>query len=542
MPPCASGSKPTILTIASALFAFGVCNLAQGATLCVNPTGASGCQATIGAAVSAASAGDTIQIAAGTYKEDVVIKVPLSLIGAGSATTIINATGLANGIYVDGADAPGLSNVVISGLTVEKANFQGILVENASNITIWSNQILNNNLALNTAGSTPTCPGIPSNLQSGEGEDCGEGMNLTGVDHSVVSNNVVQNNSGGILISDDTGATFDNVITGNVVSNNPLDCGITIASHSGKGVYGNTISNNQVANNGTKVPGAGAGVGIFAPGPGSKAYSNVVVNNTITGNGLPGVTMHNHAAPPKAPAVDLNDNIIVGNAISGNGADTEDAATPGTAGINIYSVAAVTGTVITENTISQEQVGVVMNTPSGSTSVSLNNLLGPIGIQNLGSGTIAGAQNWWGCAAGPSAAGCGIARGSGVSYTPVLSSVFSNTQLPAAPGSVTPPPITPPGISIVISGPGGATSSTNTFQVFSNQVIVNASQSTSSNPGALSYSWSVSPGYPAGAGIIGATTATPTFQLTIPQTYQFMVTVTDSTGATSTATVTIQYI
>ena len=46
------------------------------------------------------------------------------------------------------------------------------------------------------------------------------------------------------------------------------------------------------------------------------------------------------------PPVNLNDNVIVGNHISGNAADTEDAATPGPTGINLYSVAPVWGTVI----------------------------------------------------------------------------------------------------------------------------------------------------------------------------------------------------
>jgi parallel beta-helix repeat protein len=90
--------------------------------------------------------------------------------------------------------------------TVENANFQGIIVQNASFVTVYDNQVLNNNKSLVTTGSEPTCPGLPAALASGEAQDCGEGINLTGADHSVVSNNVVQHNSGGILVSDDTGA------------------------------------------------------------------------------------------------------------------------------------------------------------------------------------------------------------------------------------------------------------------------------------------------------------------------------------------------
>ena len=531
---------PSVFAVLGAVLLFSVCQSALAATQCVNPTGSGGCQSTIGKAVSAASAGDTIQVAAGTYKEDVTINIPLSLIGAGSAITIIDATGLANGIVVDGSAATnGLSNVVINGFTIQNANFQGILVQNASNVTIWANQILKNDLALNTSGSTPTCPGLPTALQAGEGEDCGEGLHFTGVDHSVISNNVIQNNSGGILITDDTGASFANAITGNVISGNVLDCGVTIASHSGKGVYQNAVSNNQVTGNGTK--GQGAGVGIFAPAPGRKAYANLVLNNTITGNGLPGVTMHNHAAPPMAPPVNMNDNVIIGNTIFGNGADTDDAATPGTAGINVFSKAPVTGTVISQNTINQEALAIVFNAPSGQLTASLNNLLTPIGVANLGAGTMAVLQNWWGCKAGPNSGICSLANGSGITFTPVLTAPFSSTQLPSAPSSgPTPPPSA--GVTIVITGPGGVTSATNTFQVYLNSLTLNASQSTSTNPGPLTFQWSIAPGSPTGGGIVGPTSATPTFQLTAPQTYQYNLTVTDSTGASATTTVTVQYI
>jgi hypothetical protein len=100
----------------------------------------------------------------------------------------------------------------------------------------------------------------------------------------------------------------------------------------------------------------------------------------------------------------------------------------------------------------------------------------------------------------------------------------------------TPPPN---GITIVITGPGGATSATNTFQVSSNSVNLDASASTSSNPGPLSYVWTIAPGYPA-VGIPGGTTATPSVQLPpYAGKYQLILTVTDSKGATATATVTL---
>jgi pectin methylesterase-like acyl-CoA thioesterase len=82
---------------------------AHAATLCVNQHTTPGCVATISAAVAAAAPGDTITVAPGTYREDVVIGQPLSLIGADRETTIIDAMSLSNGVYVDGFDHPGLS-------------------------------------------------------------------------------------------------------------------------------------------------------------------------------------------------------------------------------------------------------------------------------------------------------------------------------------------------------------------------------------------------------------------------------------------------
>jgi len=96
------------------------------------------------------------------------------------------------------------------------------------------------------------------------------------------------------------------------------------------------------------------------------------------------------------------------------------------------------------------------------------------------------------------------------------------------------------GLTVAITGPGGATSTTNSFQAFSNLITLDASTSVSSNAGALTYSWTVSPGNPP-ATMAGWNTAAPAIQLTFRGTYQFTVTVTDATGATATATVTVRY-
>src|ERR1019366_5034674 len=104
---------------------------ATGATWCVNADTSSGCKATIGARLSAATAKDTVLVSQGMYAESVIIDRPLSLIGADANKTIINASNLGVGIYVDGIDNPRLANVFISGFTIQNAQFEGILITNA---------------------------------------------------------------------------------------------------------------------------------------------------------------------------------------------------------------------------------------------------------------------------------------------------------------------------------------------------------------------------------------------------------------------------
>lgn len=95
-----------LLLVVGLLFAVAPTEQAQADTLCVNTDGSGGCYTSIQAAINAASAGDTINIAAGTYSEsltgyrDLELFKSLNLIGAGSTQTIIQLTGLQHGIEI----------------------------------------------------------------------------------------------------------------------------------------------------------------------------------------------------------------------------------------------------------------------------------------------------------------------------------------------------------------------------------------------------------------------------------------------------------
>ena len=386
-----SSVRSVIVFIAA--FLLGTSGLAMAATKCVNPGGTGGCFASINAAVAAAASNDTIKVAAGTYHEDVVIPKPLSIVGAGAGRSIVDATGLSNGFNIDGHNHAGLNHVVVTGFTVRNANFEGILITDSSYVTVWDNHVTGNDKSL-TFSPDPHCPGLPPYLVAGQDFDCGEGIHLSGVTHSTIGSNLVEHNSGGILLSDDTGLTSDNLISGNVVSENPFDCAITLASHHFEfgfnpafGVFHNTVAGNTITRNGLATN-EGAGVGIFAGPPGGQNYGNVVIGNLMEANGLPGVTMHSHS-----PFQNLNDNLIVGNQISKNGPDG-DVPTSGPTGIVVFSdtvggAPPITGTVISQNIISDEEIGIAVAT-NGAVDAHLNSLLDKhdIGLANLSGGTV----------------------------------------------------------------------------------------------------------------------------------------------------------
>lgn len=412
--------------------------MASAATLCVNPAGSSGCTSTIGAAVAAAHSGDTIQVAAGDYKEEVTVMISLSLVGEGRDKVTIDATGKGRGIIINGiqrAPAAGIHDVSISGFTVKNANYEGILAINATGLSLVNNLVTNNNLRLNSSG----CPELPA-YETNEQMDCGEGLHLMATDHAVIAGNVIEKNSGGILISDETGPSHDNLIGGNTVQSNGFACGITMASHAAAavanpvgglsfGVYHNKIYRNYIGYNGL-ISGGGAGAGVYAPGPGAQAYGNDIVDNTIEGNALPGVAMHNHAYFPMAPPITFRDNTVVGNTIRANGPDTDDAMTAGPTGVNIYSVLPITGIVVDGNIFENESIGISLksaatdpNGPPPQLQAHLNSFEpNTVGISVLGKASIDGTLNWWGCATGPGTGSCATATRL-VSTTPYLTVV-----------------------------------------------------------------------------------------------------------------------
>ncbi len=460
-------------------------------SLCVDPGGAHGCATSIQAAIDAVSAPNTtIVVRPGTYKAACLgpacsvaaIRASASNgsslagltlqcgMGQGNSRAVsLDATDLDHAVYVSG-----VNQVTIEGCVAENAEREGILVEDSSNVTIRRNEVVNNDQAMaKTAGhGAPPCPTFlapgtpgtgaiqccPDAFSGGPGnfpfdnDDCGEGLHLRSVTASVIEHNLVHDNIGGILLTDETGPNQDNLVVGNTSRDNVKfggDCGVTLPSHiacapgsndatgctlappgeggifQAYGVVHNTVARNVLEHNGA------AGTGMFAnpgipPGAATNASGNLVKENVVTGNGEEGIGIHVHAANGRA-----DHNVVVEDVLSGNGGDAEAEGTPTPrTGIEVFAnpalpgfapAAPIAGTIVTENRISGEDVDVWVGNNATDAGVFLNSLLdsGAIGVKNGGTGTVTATDDWWGCATGPSSPGCSSTSGNVVS-TPFL--------------------------------------------------------------------------------------------------------------------------
>lgn len=326
-------------------------------TLWASPSGGSGpCSrrdpCSLQNAVSTAAPGETVTALPGVYQGGVVVSARVRLEGWGA---VIDASSSPNGNGVQ-ITGPGGSGSTVEGFKIENAKFEGILVgtapvdpsstdgtpatggEPVSDVRIDHNAVLRNDTGFgSTAGqcfSTPNAPG-----------DCGEAIHLVSVTDSVVEDNYVVDNAGGILLTDEFGPTSGNRIRENYTADNVQDCGITLAGHnpgavdpgSGQptglaGVFDNVVEQNVAVGNG--VDGQGAGILLGGGAPNAGVYDNVIQENVARDNGLAGVTIHQHLVG------DLNGNVIERNTVANDNLTGDPdflVADPDTTGILVAS-------------------------------------------------------------------------------------------------------------------------------------------------------------------------------------------------------------
>jgi nitrous oxidase accessory protein NosD len=247
----------------------------------------------------------------------------------------------------------------------------------------------------------PNSPYFQCAAQGAVPGDCGEGVHFIGVAYSAIKGNLIADNAGGVLLSDDTGPTHNILVANNVVTGNATDCGITVPGHnpnalsatgqpqpSVAGVYANVIRGNVVTNNGLK--GEGAGVLFANATAGTASYNNLVQGNYIAGNGLSGVTMHAHTIQP-GQFEDLNGNRVIGNAIGKNNIDGDTLDCPPgstctpqdlrTTGVLVFSGGTPVTTTIAFNHIFNNAIGIWLSkavTARGLRTNAFRNVTTPI--------------------------------------------------------------------------------------------------------------------------------------------------------------------
>jgi hypothetical protein len=121
-----------------------------------------------------------------------------------------------------------------------------------------------------------------------------------------------------------------------------------------------------------------------------------------------------------------------------------------------------------------------------------------------------------------------------VLYSPAATGTFTITAPAGGGGGGT------GGVSVVING---STSTNPTFTTVVNQIVLDASASTTTTGGTLTYAWALAAGSPS-AGITGGNTSKASIQLGSGQnTYKFTLTITDSKGTAPTVVnVTVNFI
>jgi len=183
-------------------------------SLCVAPSSgsvSSSCFGTIRAALKHAHSGDSIDIAAGTYVENIHIgknskkgeKISLTITGAGAGSTIID--GGANGTVVSIFPQ---ADVKLSGVTIQNGSASGIAVSDAT--LALSNCVVTNNQSTAGVGG-----GIDFDVSNHPPKKAPQ----LNIDNCSISNNTAEpipgSAGGGILIGGGSATILNTTISGN---------------------------------------------------------------------------------------------------------------------------------------------------------------------------------------------------------------------------------------------------------------------------------------------------------------------------------------
>jgi len=268
-------------------------------------TSATAC-ATIGYAISLAASGDTIQIAAATYPENLSIPFNLTLNGAKAATTIVDGTNTANVFTVGVGISLKLSKLTIKhgvGYPPGGGGVSNSGTLTVSNSNFYANTALSGGAILNTGTATITNTVFSGNSPYffGHSASCGaiDNRSTMTITTSTFYTNYANNNvtSGGAICNGGTLTITASTFNNNQSQGNNGGYGGAIFNYAGTLTVTNstfylnsaTTSGGAIYSQGGTVQISNATFGINAENIGgggalSNAGSSVLIQNSIVAN------------------------------------------------------------------------------------------------------------------------------------------------------------------------------------------------------------------------------------------------------------------
>jgi hypothetical protein len=247
---------------------------------------------TIGHAISLASSGDSVMIAAATYTENLVIRVNLKLIGSGATKTIIDGGGIYRVITIVDTAA----NVTLSKVTIRngvEAFGGGIISSSSGTLTVTNSTISGNSAAnsysnafggaiYNSGTLTINNSTLNGNSASGFSGSLGGAIYNDGtlsINHSTLNGNGAGGRGGG-----GGGGIFINSGGTAKISNSTLSGNAAIGGGGGIANEGGTVTINNSTLSGNVTRNSGGGGGIANVGGTATLQNTIVANSPRGGN------------------------------------------------------------------------------------------------------------------------------------------------------------------------------------------------------------------------------------------------------------------